>query len=134
MVKSLQKEQNRANLLLWPPICRNKPAITPKWFNSLETKFVKQPFFNHGHNDYEWADFGVSAFNCQICITIFNYTFVRTQVNLCFYILSLFKLHSRNQIVSTKHLPLCSIIQTDAPAKLRVKRNLGRSDCKQKCQ
>jgi hypothetical protein len=30
IVKSLQKEQNSTNLLLWPPICRNKPAITPK--------------------------------------------------------------------------------------------------------
>ena len=37
IVKSLQKEQNSTNLLLWPPICRNKPAITPKWFNSLDT-------------------------------------------------------------------------------------------------
>ena len=37
IVKSLQKEQNSKNLLLWPPICRNKPAITPKWFNSLDT-------------------------------------------------------------------------------------------------
>ena len=25
IVKSLQKEQNSTNLLLWPPICRNKP-------------------------------------------------------------------------------------------------------------
>ena len=37
IVKSLQKEHNSTNLLLWPPICRNKPAITPKWFNSLDT-------------------------------------------------------------------------------------------------
>ena len=37
IVKSLQKEQNSTNLLLWPPICQNKPAITPKWFNSLDT-------------------------------------------------------------------------------------------------
>ena len=36
-VKSLQKEQNSTNLLLWPPICQNKSAITPKWFNSLDT-------------------------------------------------------------------------------------------------
>jgi hypothetical protein len=36
-VKSLQKEQNSRNLLLWTPICRNKLAITPKWFNSLDT-------------------------------------------------------------------------------------------------
>ena len=36
-MKSLQKEQNSTNVLLWPPICRNKPAITPKWFNSLDT-------------------------------------------------------------------------------------------------
>ena len=34
---TVQKEQNSTNLLLWPPICRNKPAITPKWFNSLDT-------------------------------------------------------------------------------------------------
>ena len=37
IVKSLQKGQNSTNLLLWPPICRNKSAITPKWFNSLDT-------------------------------------------------------------------------------------------------
>ena len=37
VVKSSQKEQNSTNLLLWPPICRYKPAITPKWFNSLDT-------------------------------------------------------------------------------------------------
>ncbi len=37
IVKSLQKEQNSTNLLLWPPICRNKHAITPKWFNYLDT-------------------------------------------------------------------------------------------------
>jgi hypothetical protein len=30
IVKSLQKEQNSTNLLLRPPICRNKRAITPK--------------------------------------------------------------------------------------------------------
>ena len=36
IVKSLQKEQNSTNLLLWPPICRSKSAITPKWFNSLD--------------------------------------------------------------------------------------------------
>ena len=34
IVKSLQKEQNSTNLLLWPPICRNKRVITPKWINS----------------------------------------------------------------------------------------------------
>ena len=37
IVKSRQKEQNSTNLLLWPPICQNKSAITPKWFNSLDT-------------------------------------------------------------------------------------------------
>ena len=37
IVKSLQKEQNSTNLLLRPPICLNKSAITPKWFNSLDT-------------------------------------------------------------------------------------------------
>jgi len=30
IVKSLPKEKNSTNLLLRPPICRNKPAITPK--------------------------------------------------------------------------------------------------------
>ena len=35
--KSLQKEQNSTNLLQRTPICRNKPAITPKRFNSLDT-------------------------------------------------------------------------------------------------
>ena len=35
-----KKSSNRAfgtNSLLWPPIYRNKSAITPKWFNSLDT-------------------------------------------------------------------------------------------------
>ena len=41
LVKSLQKEQNSTNLLLWPPICRNKHAITPKWFNSLDTNSTR---------------------------------------------------------------------------------------------
>ena len=40
IVKSLQKEQNSTNLLLWPPICWNKYAITPKWFNSLDTNSI----------------------------------------------------------------------------------------------
>ena len=30
IVKRLQKEENTTNLLLWPPICRNKRAINPK--------------------------------------------------------------------------------------------------------
>ena len=37
LVKSIQKEQNSTNHLLWPSICRNKPAINPKWFNSSDT-------------------------------------------------------------------------------------------------
>ena len=41
VVKSLQKEQNSTNLLLCPLICRNKSAITPKWFNSLDTNSKK---------------------------------------------------------------------------------------------
>ena len=40
IVKSLQKEQKSTNLLLTPPICRNKRAITPKWINSKETNFT----------------------------------------------------------------------------------------------
>ena len=43
-MKILQKEQNSTNLLLWPPICRNKPAITPKWFNSLDTNSTQYTF------------------------------------------------------------------------------------------
>ena len=39
-MKSLQKEQNSTNLLLSPPIFQNKPAITPKWFNSLDTNSI----------------------------------------------------------------------------------------------
>ena len=42
IVKSLQKEQNSTNLLLWPPICRNKPAITQKWFNFLDTNSTEK--------------------------------------------------------------------------------------------
>ena len=41
LVKSLQKEQKSTNLVLWPSICQNKPAITPKWFNSLDTLHFK---------------------------------------------------------------------------------------------
>ena len=37
VVESLQKEQNSTDLILWPQICWNKSAITPKWFNSLDT-------------------------------------------------------------------------------------------------
>ena len=48
IVKSLQKEQNSTNLLLWPPICRNKPAITPKWFNSLDTNSIARGCFQFG--------------------------------------------------------------------------------------
>ena len=48
-VKSLQKEQNSTNLLLWPPICRNKPAITPKWFNSLDTNSNYRPETRMGY-------------------------------------------------------------------------------------
>ena len=44
IVKSLQKEQKSTNLLLWPPICRNKSAITPKWFNSLDTNSTHRPY------------------------------------------------------------------------------------------
>jgi hypothetical protein len=44
-VKSLQKEQNSTNLLLWPPICRNKSAITPKWFNSMDTNSTLFKYF-----------------------------------------------------------------------------------------
>ena len=39
IVKKLQKEQNGTNQLLWPPICRNKRAITLKWINSYKTNF-----------------------------------------------------------------------------------------------
>ena len=52
IVKSLQKEQNSTNLLLWPPICRNKSAITPKWFNSLDTN-SSYPLFNSS-NKIRW--------------------------------------------------------------------------------
>ena len=47
IVKSLQKEQNSTNLLLWPPICMNKPAITPKWFNSLDTNSRADSTYPH---------------------------------------------------------------------------------------
>ena len=47
--KSFQKEQNSTNLLLWPPICRTKAAITPNWFNSLETIYSKR-LYNFGEN------------------------------------------------------------------------------------
>ena len=46
IVKSLQKEQNSTNLLLWPPICRNKSAITQKWFNSLDTNSIQYAIGN----------------------------------------------------------------------------------------
>ena len=34
------KDQNSTNHLLWTLICRHKPAIIPKWINSLETNFL----------------------------------------------------------------------------------------------
>ena len=40
IVKSLPIELHSKNLLLWPPIYWNKCAITPKWFNSLDTNFM----------------------------------------------------------------------------------------------
>ena len=52
IVKSLQKEQNSTNLLLWPPICRNKSAITSKWFNSLDTNSNGNPLV---HSDSNWS-------------------------------------------------------------------------------
>ena len=44
-MKSLQNEQNSTNLLLWSSICRNKSAITPKWFNSLDTNSMLCTYF-----------------------------------------------------------------------------------------
>ena len=45
--KSLQKEQI-AQITQYdrPLICRNKPAINPKWFNSLDTNSIRKP---NGH-------------------------------------------------------------------------------------
>ena len=40
IIRRLQIELHSTNLLLWPPICRNKRAITPKCYNSLETNFT----------------------------------------------------------------------------------------------
>ena len=45
IVKSLQKEQNSTNLLLWPSICWNKSSITPKWFNSLDSNLHSLTLF-----------------------------------------------------------------------------------------
>ena len=45
IVQSLQSQQNSTNLLLWPPIYRNKHAITPEWFNSLDTNSSVNLFF-----------------------------------------------------------------------------------------
>ena len=50
IVKSLQKEQNSTNLLLCPPICRNKSASTTKWFNSLDTNSRVVNSKNHVRN------------------------------------------------------------------------------------
>ena len=58
IVKSLQKEQKSTNLLLWPPICRNKSAITPKWFNSLDT--------NSNHNSLYL--FNSTLWNCTTLV------------------------------------------------------------------
>ena len=56
IVKSLQKEQNSKNLLLWPPICRNKPAITPKWFNSLDTNSTWRVNPKNVWNNFQWNE------------------------------------------------------------------------------
>jgi len=63
IVKSLQKEQNSTNLLLWPPICRNKPVITPKWFNSLDTNY------------------NFSSWNAFSLLTLFFYNFFKVCQN-----------------------------------------------------
>ena len=42
IVKSLQKEQKAQIYNYDPPICRNKHAITSKWFNSLDTNSKSQ--------------------------------------------------------------------------------------------
>ena len=56
-MKSLQKEQNSTNLLLWPPICRNKSAITPKRFNSLDTNSTRSSEVANGRNSKEMLIF-----------------------------------------------------------------------------
>ena len=97
IVKSLQKEQNSTNLLLWPPICRNKPAITPKWFNSLDTNsnqrtYVDYPFcpdyyiyctiikmniFNLQHYDVLDIDLGITTIRIKKTKTYgFNGTYL----------------------------------------------------------
>ena len=35
IVKSLQKEKKSTNVLLWPPICRNKRAITQSYISQV---------------------------------------------------------------------------------------------------
>ena len=37
------KRTNSTNHPIWTPICRNKPSITPKWFNSLDTNSRNSP-------------------------------------------------------------------------------------------
>ena len=38
------KRANSTNHPVWPLICRNKPAINPKWFNSSDTNSNLTPF------------------------------------------------------------------------------------------
>ena len=42
------KRANSSNHPVWPLICRNKPAINPKWFNSLDTNSTQHSQFESG--------------------------------------------------------------------------------------
>ena len=72
IVKSLQKEQNSTNLLLWPPICRNKSAITPKWFNSLDTNSIFLPIQIQRPDQYKMK---ILVFSIQYDFQILKYQY-----------------------------------------------------------
>ena len=88
MVKSLQKEQNSTNLL-WPPICRNKSAITPKWFNSLNTNSRWHPcgYPSKRRMKLTWKlllwQFSLTGYTTSKCVFLF--VFLARVSNILFF-------------------------------------------------
>ena len=76
LVKSIQKEQNSTNHLLWPPICRNKPAINPKWFNSSDTNSTYLPKNMTSYVNVPLFDWNKSWISDQVPLSLLVFTAV----------------------------------------------------------
>ena len=67
------KRANSTNHPAWIPICQNKPAITPKWFNSLDTNSNLETWDCSTQLILPPADFSsISCFNkiIKLCILL----------------------------------------------------------------